>query len=131
MRAPLVDGFGRVHTDLRLSLTNNGLLLGRQALPRRGVYAVWVRDAEGTLPGVANIGVRPTFDGATEVLEVHVLGSAAEAELDLYGRVLDVEFVSRIRDERRFDSVEALVAQIGADAVEARTRLDQDAGSLA
>jgi riboflavin kinase/FMN adenylyltransferase len=50
--------------------------------------------------------------------------------MDLYDREVDVEFVSRIRDEVRFDGVEALVAQIGADAAEARARLEQDAGSL-
>jgi riboflavin kinase/FMN adenylyltransferase len=107
-----------------------------QALPRRGVYAVWVKVGDGTLPGVANIGVRPTFDGTAEVVEAHILDHATRLEgegsggMDLYDREVDVEFVSRIRDEVRFDGVEALVAQIGADAAEARARLEQDAGSL-
>jgi riboflavin kinase/FMN adenylyltransferase len=100
-----------------------------QALPRRGVYAVWVKVGDGTLPGVANIGVRPTFDGTAEVVEAHLLDQEGEG-IDLYDREVDVEFVSRIRDEVRFDGVEALVAQIGADAAEARARLEQDAGSL-
>jgi riboflavin kinase/FMN adenylyltransferase len=78
---------------------------------------------------VANIGVRPTFDGTAEVVEAHLLDQEGEG-IDLYDREVDVEFVSRIRDEVRFDGVEALVAQIGADAAEARARLEQDAGSL-
>jgi riboflavin kinase/FMN adenylyltransferase len=107
-----------------------------QALPSRGVYAVWVRVGDGVLPGVANIGVRPTFDGTVEVLEAHLLDLADRPEgegsegIDLYDQEVDVEFVSRIRDEQRFDGVESLVAQIGADVAEARARLDQDAGSL-
>ena len=116
--------------------TANLLLADGQALPRRGVYAVWMRVGDGTLPGVANIGVRPTFDGTTEVLETHLLDQphprdqGEGGEIDLYDREVDVEFVSRIRDEQRFDGVAALVAQIGADVAEAKARLDQDAGSL-
>jgi riboflavin kinase/FMN adenylyltransferase len=109
--------------------TANLRLVDGQALPRRGVYAVWVKVGDGTLPGVANIGVRPTFDGTAEVVEAHLLDQEGEG-IDLYDREVDVEFVSRIRDEVRFDGVEALVAQIGADAAEARARLEQDAGSL-
>jgi riboflavin kinase/FMN adenylyltransferase len=70
--------------------------------------------------GVANLGVRPTFDGARFVIEVHLF----DFEGDLYGRSLPVDFVARIRGERRFESADELVAQIRLDAVEARRVLE-------
>jgi riboflavin kinase / FMN adenylyltransferase len=90
------------------------------AVPGRGVYAVLAgRDAAESMPGVANIGVRPTFGGDAEVLEVHLL----DGDVDLYGVSLRVRFIGRIRDERRFPDVDALVAQIRADIEEARALL--------
>lgn len=85
-------------------------------VPPNGVYAVRVAIDGVPVPGVANLGVRPTFDGQGVRLEVHLLSFDA----DLYGRVLIVELVDRIRDERRFDGIDALVAQIRADAESAR-----------
>ena len=75
----------------------------------------------GTQPlnGVANVGTRPTVDGSYQVLEVHLFGF----ERDIYGAHLTVEFVNRIRDERRFASFEALRAQIARDAAAARGML--------
>jgi riboflavin kinase/FMN adenylyltransferase len=85
-------------------------------VPARGVYAVrGFLDGEA-IPGVANIGVRPTFDGGPEVVEVHLL----DTEIDLYDRNLRVEFIARLRDERRFDSVADLVEQIHRDIAAAR-----------
>lgn len=87
------------------------------AVPMRGVYAVTVgRNADEALPGVANIGIRPTFDGQTETLEAHLI----DFDGDLYGQHLRVRFVDRIRDELKFDGVEALVGQIRADIERAR-----------
>lgn len=92
------------------------------AMPMRGVYAVRAgRDTGEDLPGVANVGVRPTFDGSDEVLEVHVL----DFDEDLYGAELRVRFHARIRDEMRFDGVDALVAQIGKDVREALALLER------
>ncbi|MBA2337727.1 MAG: bifunctional riboflavin kinase/FAD synthetase [Acidimicrobiia bacterium] len=105
--------------------TANLELSPRQALPKRGVYAVWVRLDDGNAPGAANVGVRPTFAGDTEVLEVHLLDS----DRDLYDQAMEVEFVARIRDERRFDGVDELAAQIGRDVAEAARLLAVDAGS--
>jgi riboflavin kinase / FMN adenylyltransferase len=87
-------------------------------LPARGVYAVLAgRSAHESLPGVANLGVRPTFDGGdAEVLEVHLL----DRDMDLLGERLRVRFVERIRDERTFPDVGALTAQIRADIDRAR-----------
>jgi riboflavin kinase/FMN adenylyltransferase len=65
--------------------------------------------------GVANLGVRPTVDGSTHSLEVHLF----EFDGDLYGQVLEVEFVKQLRGERKFESLEALKEQIARDAGDA------------
>ncbi len=90
-------------------------------VPGRGVYAVIAVHEGKRFPAVVNIGVRPTFDGIREVVEAHLLDFSD----DLYGRDLAVEFVDRLRGERRFDSVEDLVDQIGRDVEQARERLRQ------
>ena len=78
-----------------------------------GVYAVKL---DG-LPSVANLGVRPTIVGVPKLLlEVHVLDFSA----DLYGRHVQVEFLHKIRDEMKFDSLDALKTQIGKDVAVAR-----------
>lgn len=88
-------------------------------LPADGVYAARVR-VGGTLhDAVANIGVRPTFGQSRRVLEVHVLDFTG----DLYGRQIEIAFVDRLRGERKFDSVNALVAQISRDVDRARQLL--------
>ena len=81
------------------------------AVPRRGVYAVYAEVDGHRFPAVANLGVRPTFGGDREVLEVHVI----DEELDLRGKELAVHFIARLRDEQRFDGVDGLVAQIRSD----------------
>lgn len=91
-------------------------------LPASGIYAVVAHRGDKILPGVANIGTCPTFDGETALsLEVHIFDFAA----DLYGEKLGVEFVARLREERRFPSVEALGAQIRADIRAARQVLGE------
>jgi riboflavin kinase/FMN adenylyltransferase len=80
-------------------------------VPGRGVYAVRVIIGEEEYPGVANIGVRPTFDGGPEVVEVHLL----DTERDLNDQGLRIDFIARLRDERRFDSAADLVDQIHRD----------------
>ena len=93
-----------------------------EALPRDGVYAVRVSvlgaDGPQGHPAVMNLGSRPTFR-AGRSLEAHLL----DADVDLYGRTLRVTFVARLRDERRFDGVDALKAQIVADVAAARAAL--------
>ncbi|MEZ4463336.1 MAG: bifunctional riboflavin kinase/FAD synthetase [bacterium] len=85
-----------------------------ELLPRTGVYAGWL-DWEGALrPAVVNVGHNPTFVAASDRpgVEVHVIGATA---LALYGRRCRLWFAERLREERRFDGVEALVAQIARD----------------
>jgi riboflavin kinase/FMN adenylyltransferase len=86
-----------------------------------GIYAVTL-SAEGgpALPAVASLGTNPTFvDGGRLVLEVHVLDWSG----DLYGRRVRTAFVARLRDELKFDSVDALLGQIRRDIDQARTAL--------
>ncbi len=91
-----------------------------RAVPQYGVYSALTRTADRTRhPSVVNIGVRPTFGGMAQVVEVHLL----DQNLDLYGQELHVEFMSRIRPERRFDGIEELVEQIGRDILTARRDL--------
>ena len=106
----------------RLGAPTANLLPEGGAVPPVGVYAVDVlpEGADGApLRAVANYGFRPTFPDARPdrpVLEVHVLDFAG----DLYGRRLDVLWLRRLRDERRFESPEALAEQIRRDAAAAR-----------
>ena len=90
-------------------------------VPKDGVYAVVVKVGDELLPGVANLGVRPTFAAGRSV-EVHLL----DVERDLYDARLRVAFVERLRGEQRFDGVEALKAQIARDVSAARVILAQE-----
>jgi len=81
-----------------------------------GVYAGRAGWAGQSAPAVVNVGMRPTFDGRARLVEAHLLDAAP----DLYGQTLTVAFLDRIREERRFPSVDALRAQIAADVVAAR-----------
>jgi riboflavin kinase/FMN adenylyltransferase len=91
--------------------------------PALGVYAVHVGLDDGAgwrwLKGVANLGRRPTFDGQGVILEVHLFDFAA----DIYGRPMRVAFVERLRGEKKFPGLDALKAQIAADAEHARAVL--------
>lgn len=108
------DGRGR---ELGFPTANIGL--ANYLRPRFGVYAVRGRLADGRrLDGVANLGVRPMFD-PKELLEPWFFDFNEE----IYGQRLEVELVSFLRDEATFDTLEALKAQIAADAAQAKGRL--------
>ena len=92
----------------------------QQLIPAPGAYAVRVTlltPSPSLLPlsGMMNIGTRPTFDGHMQTLEVHIFNFHE----DLYGQPLSVEFVDKLREERRFDSMEALKEQLKQDAIQA------------
>lgn len=97
------------------------LWLGEYVRPRFGVYAVRIDLGGGERrDGVANLGLRPTFGGDREPrLEVHLFDFAG----DLYGRRICVELCAFLRPEQRFDGLDALKAQIAADAAQARAVL--------
>ena len=87
--------------------------------PAGGVYAVRCTVDGIVHDAVCNVGTRPTFGGGPEKIEVHLL----DTEIDLYGSTVRVAFVDRIRNEQRFTSVDALVAQITNDIETARIAL--------
>jgi riboflavin kinase/FMN adenylyltransferase len=91
----------------------------QQVLPAHGVYAGLASTAEGVYPSVANVGTRPTFGEEQPLIEVHLL----EFSGDLYGQQLAFDFVEQVRTIRRFDSIDALRAQIAADIAGARACL--------
>ena len=94
--------------------------LGEYLRPRTGVYSVLVGvDEEAGLTwrgGVANLGTRPTFDGKSVLLEVHLF----DFQGDLYGQNLRVALLDHIRDEQKFDGIDSLKAQIEKDSETAR-----------
>ena len=92
--------------------------LHRRQTPLSGVFAVTVNCIEShALPAVANLGIRPTVGGYAEpVLEVHIF----DFHRDIYGAHVEVEFFSKLREEKKFDSFSALKEQIKLDALAAR-----------
>lgn len=93
------------------------IYLHRVATPLQGVYIVRMHGiTEKGLPGVANVGIRPTIGGTRSLLEVHLFDFSEE----IYGRHVTVEFCEKIRDEKRFPNLDLLIEQIGKDAKAAR-----------
>jgi riboflavin kinase/FMN adenylyltransferase len=141
IRAALTVGQFDAGADLlgrRFSMSNHvvhGLQLGRKlgfptanlrvafgAPPLSGVCAVRVSGAGlKAWPAVANLGTRPTVGGIEPLLEAHLF----DFDGDLYGQRLEVEFSARLRDELRFESLDAMVAQMHRDAAEARAILSK------
>ena len=85
-------------------------------VPAKGVYACGVRVGEDNYAACTNVGVAPTFERNESRIEAYLL----DFEGNLYGRIVEVRFLRRIRGERRFSGVEELVEQIGRDVEEAR-----------
>jgi riboflavin kinase/FMN adenylyltransferase len=105
-----------------LGFPTANLRLMRRRPPVQGVLAVRVFGiAPEALTAVASLGTRPTVDGTDMLLEVHVFDFAGE----LYGREIEVEFVAKLRDEVKFDSLDALTAQMKVDAAQARDLLSK------
>ena len=94
--------------------------LGDYQRPKYGIYAVRVTLDDGSeYPGVASLGVRPTFDPPTELLEAHLFGFDG----DLYGCRIEVALHAFIREEKKFDGAEALIAHMRDDEAQARRML--------
>lgn len=100
----------------RLGFPTANLLTEKEMLPRSGVYAVKVRWGEQILEGVVNIGRNPTFCNEEISVEVHLLDFNEE----LYGEILRLYFIDRLRDEMLFPTPEELKEAIAADVVRAR-----------
>jgi riboflavin kinase/FMN adenylyltransferase len=115
---------GRVaHGDKRgrtIGFPTANIYLHRKNTPILGVYAVQMNGVEDyPVNGVANIGTRPTVCGTRTLLEVHLF----DFNKDIYGAHIEVMFVKKIRDEKRFESFDALKQQIHLDARQARAIL--------
>ncbi len=104
-----------------LGVPTANLRLGADCRLRHGIYAVRFTREDGTVhDGVASFGSRPTFDDGAPLLEVHLLDFSG----DLYGENVQVVFFDWIRPELRFETVEALIAEMKEDVINARKRLE-------
>jgi len=116
MHGEVVHGAGRGST---IGVPTANIAPEPELQPGHGVYVARVRHSEGWSDAVVNVGRAPTFGEREVIMEAHLLDYAG----DLFGERLEVRFVDKLRDEQRFDGVDALVAQIRADITAARTRL--------
>lgn len=112
-----------IHGDKRgreLGYPTANVPLGKTLHPAYGVYATWVQiegeDENTWHPAATNIGIRPMFKLDEGLVEVHIL----DFDGDLYGKTLRIRPVKRLRGEAKFDSLDALIAQIDLDCEEAR-----------
>ncbi|MDI1351561.1 MAG: riboflavin kinase, partial [bacterium] len=109
------NGIGR-----QWGIPTANLGLHHVVLPLRGVFVVQVQLASRIISGVANIGRRPTLGGMKNILEVHLFNFNE----DLYGKLVHVFFLHKLRDEVKFTTVDALIEQIHRDIVEAKLFLN-------
>ena len=93
-------GFPTANIDARNIRVDNGVYYSRVTIEGR------------TYNAMSNIGIRPSVDGNTRLLETHLFNFTG----DLYGQEIEVELIRKIRDERRFDSIEELKGQLEKDA---------------
>lgn len=92
-----------------------------QMLPPNGVYAICAKLEGEPIDGVLNMGTRPTFEGVKFQIESHLFNF----DQMIYGKEIEIIFIEKIRDERTFPNIEALVAQIGKDVESAKAILNQ------
>ena len=95
----------------QLGIPTANLWLPKNKLPISGVYIVKVNLDKEELNGIANMGIRPTVGGELPVLEIHLL----DFSLSIYGKTLTVEFLKKVRDEKKFKNINALKEQIFKD----------------
>ncbi|MEC9252010.1 MAG: bifunctional riboflavin kinase/FAD synthetase [Pseudomonadota bacterium] len=111
----------------QLGVPTANIRLQRYRAALEGVFAVTVMGLDQQYEGIANIGVRPTVDGKEPLLEVHIF----DFDEEIYGRLLTVTFLNKVRDERTFDGLDSLKNQIEQDISEtrewfAKRRLERD-----
>lgn len=107
----VVVGGNRLGRSIGFPTANIQLYEPLKLVPMNGVYAVEVEVLGGLYKGMCNIGLRPTVDGKVRTIETHIL----DFNQDIYGLPVRLHFVRRIRDERKFPSLEALREQIAMD----------------
>lgn len=99
----------------------------KKVIPKKGVYAVWIRVNSEYYEGMMNIGTRPTFDGESETLEVHIFNF----DEDIYGKKVQVQFADRIRDEQPFAGIDELKQQLSKDSERAKNLLKKISPNIA
>ncbi len=101
--------------------TANLAIAERRLVPANGIYAGRVLIGEQWHPSAASIGIRPTFGGGQRLVEVYVI----DFDGDLYDQVIELQFIQRLREELRFENVQALIDQMKLDVIETRGILAQ------
>jgi riboflavin kinase/FMN adenylyltransferase len=121
LSGPVIHGDGR---GRKINIPTANIDYPRdKVIPSNGVYACWAWIGDEKHPAAINIGINPTFtpDKQTPNVEAHIL----DFDRDLYDQELKLEFVQYLRDELKFDSVDALLEKIHEDIVETRTILKE------
>jgi riboflavin kinase/FMN adenylyltransferase len=122
LRGPVVHGDGRGH---RINIPTANIQYPEQkVIPAHGIYACQAWIGVERFMAATNVGINPTFtpDKQTPNVEAHILDFSS----DIYGKEVKLEFIARLRDELKFDSVEALIKQIHADIARTREILSQE-----
>lgn len=118
VRGEVVHGLARGHS---IGFpTANITVPAERLLPANGVYAGWALLGDERFMAVTNVGTRPTFAGDDVTVEAYLL----DFDRDIYGQVLEFQFVTRLRPEMKFKGIDALIAQIQADATAGRAVLE-------
>jgi riboflavin kinase/FMN adenylyltransferase len=117
LSGPVVHGRER---GRKIGFPTANLQTRTECLPPDGVYATWLILDDGPHASITNIGMRPTFAEPERTIEAHIF----DFNRDIYGQEVRLELVERIRPERKFESGDALAAQIGADLKRAREILE-------
>ena len=104
----------------KLGFPTANIALNEEYEVENGVYASKVYVGEVVYSAMTNVGIRPSVDGSKRLLEAHIFGF----EGDLYGLTLRVELIEKIRDERKFASVDELKEQIAKDRQEIKSKMD-------
>jgi len=107
----VVRGEGRGR-EINFPTANIEVHNNSKAIPKNGVYCVDVLRGEKSQKGMCNIGFRPTFDGSKRTIEAHILSDDLG---DMYGEEISLEYISRLRDEFKFNSSEELIKQLQKD----------------
>ncbi|HQQ23572.1 MAG TPA: riboflavin kinase, partial [Spirochaetota bacterium] len=120
MSGKVIKGFGR---GRQIGFPTANISANEsKVIPLDGVYAVYAHYNGKTYKGVLNIGSNPTFENQNRTIELHLL----KFSKDIYDEVISVNFVSRIRGEIKFSSVDALITQINDDIIKAGELLSED-----
>ncbi|MCP4673562.1 MAG: riboflavin biosynthesis protein RibF, partial [Desulfobacula sp.] len=113
---------GRERGGSKLGFPTANIKLHDELCPKIGVYAVNVETSRGDFKGVANIGFSPTFGDNMFTIEVHIL----DFNHDIYNTRIRVNMVQRLRDEKKFDSIDQLSEQIRHDIETAKDILEKN-----